>query len=260
MVFIGDNSTIGIWFDGSINPWKIIPDGLSSPENLFVTLTGDIYIVNSYPNNCVDKFTSNLTNSTTVMYFSDDCYGFFIDIYDNLYCSLSDIQQVVMKPLGSSVNTLNAVAGTACPGNLSTMLNNPSGIFVDINLNLYVADAGNNRIQMFPAGQLSAITKAGNGVSDPFTLYMPNAVILDADGYLFIVDSGNNRILGQDRNGFRCLVGCSGSAGSESDQLNTPTFISFDTYGNMFVTDALNSRIQKFLLETNSSGKSDDTV
>ena len=61
----------------------------------------------------------------------------------------------------------------------------------------------------------------------------------------------NNRIVGSGPNGFRCLVGCSGY-GSASNQLYNPITLSFDSYGNMFVTDCWNSRIEKFILTNNS--------
>jgi DNA-binding beta-propeller fold protein YncE len=136
------------------------------------------------------------------------------------------------------------------------MLYNPQGIFVDSNLNLYVADFSNNRIQFFLAGQLSGTTIAGNGVS--ISLYGPSGITLDADGYLFTVDCSNSRVVGSGPNGFRCLVGCSGY-GSASDQLWNPQGLSFDSYGNMFVTDGSNYRIQKFFLATNSCGKCHNT-
>jgi hypothetical protein len=137
------------------------------------------------------------------------------------------------------------------------MLNYPQGIFVDINLDLYVADCRNNRIQLFQSEQLDAITVAGSGsLNTTISLNCPTGVVLDADGYLFIVDSGNNRIVGSGSDGFRCLVGCSNSTGSASNQLDGPRTLSFDSYGNMFVTDYGNNRIQKFSLLTNSYGKS----
>jgi hypothetical protein len=226
---------------------------LNYPYSLFVTIAGDIYVDNGW-NGQVDKWISNATNSTPVMYVSSSCYGLFIDVYDNLYCSMYNIHQVVMKSLHSSVNTSTIVAGTGCPGSASNMLNNPDGIFVDNNLNLYVADYGNHRIQFFVAGQVNGTTVAGNGVS--ISLSGPSGITLDADGYLFIVDSYNNRVVGSGPNGFRCLVGCSGS-GSASNQLSLPHTLSFDSYGNMFVTDSSNNRIQNFLLATNSCGKCD---
>ncbi len=69
------------------------------------------------------------------------------------------------------------------------------------------------------------------------------------------MDYGKHRIVRSGPNGFRCLVGCSGSAGLTSDRLYYPWSLSFDSYGNMFVTDQINNRIQKFILSTNSCGK-----
>ncbi|CAF4171734.1 unnamed protein product, partial [Adineta steineri] len=66
-----------------------------------------------------------------------------------------------------------------------------------------------------------------------------------AEKYLFIVDHRNHRIVGSGLNGFRCLVGCYGK-GSQSNQLNYPSGLSFDRSGNMFVIDTSNRRIQKF--------------
>ncbi|CAF4317316.1 unnamed protein product, partial [Adineta steineri] len=87
------------------------------------------------------------------------------------------------------------------------------------------------------------------------TLRCPSGIILDAEKYLFIVDQFNGRIVGSDLNGFRCLVGCYGS-GTQSNQLNYPVSLSFDHSGNIFVTDQVNSRIQKFLLMKVSSALS----
>jgi DNA-binding beta-propeller fold protein YncE len=165
------------------------------------------------------------------------------------------VHQVVIKSFNSSTNTSIIIAGTGCPGMASHMLDSPRGIFVDISFNLYVADASNNRIQFFPAGQLQAKTVAGNGASGSIVLNHPSGIILDADRHLFIADEQGSRIVASGSDGFRCLFGCSGPSGSAANQLLYPYGLSFDSYGNIFVTDENNNRIQKFLLATNSCGK-----
>ena len=52
-----------------------------------------------------------------------------------------------------------------------------------------------------------------------------------------------------------CFIGCNESPGIASDQLRRPTHITFDIYGNLFVLDQGNLRIQKFQLEKNSCCK-----
>jgi streptogramin lyase len=86
-------------------------------------------------------------------------------------------------------------------------------------------------------------------------LNRPSGIVFDADKYLFIVDYGNNQIIGLAPNGFRCLVGCSNSLGSASNQLNSSRTLSFDSYGNIFVTDWSNRRIEKFIFLDNTLGR-----
>ena len=136
-----------------------------------------------------------------------------------------------------------------------TCSHSPNGIFVDFNFTLYVADSNNNRIQRFGAGQMNAATVAGNGAPGTITLNYPTDIILDDDGYLFIVDRYNHRIVGSGPDGFRCVAGCSGISGSASNQLYYPQGMAFDSYGNIWVTDTNNRRIQKFILKANSCGK-----
>ena len=134
------------------------------------------------------------------------------------------------------------------------MLHNPRGIFVDINFDLYVADCSNNRVQLFQLGQSNALTVAGSTAPGTITLSCPIAIVLDADKYLFIVDAGYNRVVGSGPNGFRCVVGCSGG-GAAANQLNNPWSLSFDSYGNLYVADQGNSRIQKFIVLNKTLGK-----
>ena len=178
-----------------------------------------------------------------------------MDISDYLYCSMGPPHQVIKKLLDSPANTSIIVAGNCTVGAASNMINSPRGIFVDGSLNLYVADSGNNRIQLFRPGQLEGMTVPINGSNGAFALNSPIDVTLDADGYLFIVDQYNHRILGSGSAGFRCIVGCSGVAGAAADQLSFPGMFSFDSRGDLIVVDLVNNRLQKFLLTSNECGE-----
>jgi hypothetical protein len=185
----------------------------------------------------------------------DRCWTLFIDITNTLYCTNDLEHKIVKKSLNNSLNNVTIAAGTGTLGSAPNMLHWPDGIFVDMNLKLYIADCGNHRIQIFEPGQSNGTTLVINGTSGIISLNGPTGITLDADGYLFIVDQYNNRIIGSGSNGFRCLVGCSTASGSTSYQLSSPQQISFDNYGNMFVSDLSNNRIQKFLFVTNSCGE-----
>jgi hypothetical protein len=229
--------------------------GLENSNSIFVTTNGDIYIDNGFSHGRVEKWTMNAANYVVALYVPSTCHSLFVDINDNLYCSMGALHQVVKKSFNDSANSSTIVAGNGTNASAPNTLNMPRGIFVDSNLSLYVADCENARIQLFYAGQLNGITVAGNGSTGTLKLSCPIGVMLDADGYLFIADRGNNRIFGSGPNGYRCLVGCMGRGGAASDQLSNPRSFSFDSYGNIFVVDRLNFRIQQFFLATNSCGK-----
>ncbi len=244
-----------VWSQGSNTPTRNISGGLNNPCGIFVTNNGDVYVDNGASHGQVDMWTSNATNSIAVMSVTDRCRSLFIDINNTLYCANDFQHQVVKASLNNGSTTVTLAAGNGNPGSGVYMLNYPNGIFVDFNLNLYVADYLNNRIQFFQTGQLNGSTIAGTGSSGTIVLNGPTDVVLDFDGYLFITDFGNNRIVGSGPSGYYCIVGCTGSGGTASNQLSDPSKLVFDSYGNLFVVDSLNNRIQKFFLATNSCGK-----
>ena len=92
----------------------------------------------------------------------------------------------------------------------------------------------------------------GNGSSQLIAMGCPSDVVLDGNGYLFVVDNCMNSIIGGGPDGYRCIVGCSSSPGSASDELSYPFHLNFDRDGNIYVSDGANYRIQKFWLVTSN--------
>jgi hypothetical protein len=248
------NDLLHVWLEGQSNPTIMRSSNVSNPLSVFMTTPNDIYIDNG-GNGRVDKWSMGSTVSTAVLSVESSCNGLFVDLANNIYCSMALHHHVIKMSLSDGTTTPTIHAGTGVPGSASNMLNGPHGIFVHTNFDLYVADFNNNRIQLYQSGQSNGITVAGNGAPGSITLNHPTSVILDADRYLFIVDSDNHRIVGSNQAGFRCLVGCSGGAGSASNQLHLPVTAAFDSYGNIYVTDYINRRIQKFILRENSCGE-----
>ncbi|CAF1190915.1 unnamed protein product [Adineta ricciae] len=250
-----NNGQIPMFPQGNFSSMEHISLNLINASNLFVTGEGDIYIDTFYSSvSVISEMKANSTSLSSIprMNFCQQCFDFFISDNQILYCSLSEYHQIISKSLINQWNHLVIAAGTGSAGSTSNTLQNPRGIFLDeTNQDLYVADCGNDRVKFFKSQTLTGTTKVGNGSSYiTFDLSCPTGIALDSQSYLFIVDSHNNRIIGQNSNGFRCVVGCYQSVGSS---LNHPLSLSFDSTGNIFVVDQRNNRIQQFDLLSNSA-------
>jgi len=92
------------------------------------------------------------------------------------------------------------VAGGNGGGNLLSQLQNPQAACVSKKTGaVYVADTGNNRVQLWAVGATQGVTIAGSsqGVSGSGSggLSLPEGIFLDAnETYLYVADFGNSRI------------------------------------------------------------------
>ena len=121
---------------------------------------------------------------------------------------LSLIGQLVMVGAGwaQAPGTIITVAGGGVGDDLSAIeasLNAPSGVSVDSSGNLFIADAGNNRIRKVDGltGIISTVAGNGNsgfsgdgGLATDTSLNFPSGVSIDGSGNLFVADKFNNRI------------------------------------------------------------------
>ena len=249
------NGQVQIWLEGSASPTGTIFTNATNPNSLFVSMISDIYVDNGNAYQRVEVWRENVANYQSILSVSGSCYSLFIDSNNSLYCSLRDTHRVMKRSLSSNDSQQAMVAGIGCSGYLPHTLYYPRGIFVTLSFDLYVADSVNNRIQLFPSGQVNGITVAGREASGTIQLECPTAVVLDADGNLFITDSYNHRIVRSGPAGFWCAIGCTAGEGSGFNQLAYPRNMAFDSYGNIFVADTDNNRIQKFMFPSNMCRK-----
>ena len=232
-------------------------------NSLFVIANEDIYAGKGDSNNIV-IWSNDGKYAEISMEKDHTCYGLFIDINDTIYCSLKNENKVITKSIkdGSRSWAVRAdqVYTTGFFGaDILRSLHGPHGIFVDIDFSLFVTEYNENIILIFIPGQTNTRTKvAENMMFDYKTLNGPTNIILDFDRNLYIVDSHNHRVVfvTADFHSGRCLVGCSHGVGSNLNQMRVPTGLSFDSVGNILVSDTYNNRVLKFQLETNSCGKS----
>jgi DNA-binding beta-propeller fold protein YncE len=127
--------------------------------------------------------------------------------------------------------------------------------------NLYIADAGNNRIRKVDSmGVITTVagtgTRGSEGDDKPAVmaqLNTPAAVALDKDGNLLIADAGNHRIRKVDfsSGNISTIAGkgtpaYSGDAGmATAAEVNTPLGVAVDPDGNIYIADTANQRIRK---------------
>ena len=254
-IHVNNGSAIHIlvWLKGNLSVTRTINTPPILGTAMFVAINGDIYsFSNGSDSHGVVKWTNSTANSTIVMEVDGNCFAVFVDVYDNIYCSMNDRHQVVKRSFFDAVNMTKIIAGDGTNGSTSYMLSNPRGIFVTAGFDLYVADCDNNRVQKFSDGQMNATTMMGNGT---LALNCPSSIAVGSNGDLFISDTLNHRIVGMGQNGIRCIVGCTAINGSAANELNLPASLAFDTHGNLFVADEYNDRIQFFDLENNKCGK-----
>ncbi len=145
--------------------------------------------------------------------------------------------------------------------------NQPRGIAADLTGSIYVADTWNHRIQKFDSSGKFLRKWGGQGTSDG-QFATPQGVAVDVlKNLVYVLDSGNCRVQKFDTSGtFLKKWGSPGTGNGqfgESPMGSGPCGIAVSMWGEVFVADTWNSRIQvfdgegKFLRKWGSEGQGD---
>ncbi|HVS07827.1 MAG TPA: LuxR C-terminal-related transcriptional regulator [Candidatus Dormibacteraeota bacterium] len=223
---------------------------------------GDLYLTDT-GNNRVRKVTSGNIRLISTVVNGPEPRGCATDPQGDVFVAETGANLVVKVDASGAVTT---VAGTGRAGwsgdggqATSAELSAPEGLAVDQQGNLYIADAGNDRVRkVTPDGVITTI--AGNGSTGSAgdggravkaELFIPTGLAVDAHGILYIADSANNRVRKVDLAGnISTLVG-TGQAGYAGDsgpaaaaQLNNPVALAVDGAGNLYIADLGNNRVR----------------
>ena len=191
--------------------------------------------------------------------------GVAVDGSGNVYVADTGDSTIRMIQNGQ-VSTLAGTAGSPGSGNGAALggagFNAPQSVAVDGLGNVYVADTGNNTIRMLQNGQVSTLagTAGTTGHTDSAdgapSFNAPSAVAVDSNGNLYVADTGNGTIREiAPPNGktptwtVTTLAGTAGQFGSADGtgpaaSFNTPTALTVDMSGNVYVTDQGNSTVR----------------
>ena len=180
---------------------------------------------------------------------------FIADTSNNVIREVRALTGVITTLAGNGTAGFGGDAGLAA----SAELDQPNGIAVDGQGDLFIADVSNNRIREVNHSTGIVTTVAGGGglgdggQATNAQLIEPYDVALDGRGDLFIADSGNNRIREVNLStGVISTVAGDGTRGFTGDgglavsaELGFPAGVAVDSQGNLFIADTGNNVIRE---------------
>ena len=198
--------------------------------------------------------------------------GIALDGEGNLYIADEFNQRIRKVDINGIITT---IAGTGSPdqggfqgdGGQATdaRLNGPSAVAVDVQNNLYIADAENHRIRKVDTnGIITTIAGTGidgfSGDGGPATLAqlnIPRGIVADNRGNLFIADTENDRIrLLNLASGLIQTVAGTGfgqldleEGGALAVSLNNPQGLAVGPTGTILIADRSNHRIRELTVQ-----------
>jgi sugar lactone lactonase YvrE len=159
------------------------------------------------------------------------------------------------------VNTMAGGAGVSGSTDAATTtarFNSPAGIAVDAAKNVYVSDTGNHTVRKITsAGVVTTLagspglTGSGDATGGSARFNTPAGLAVDASGNVFVCDAGNHTIRKITSAGVVTTVaGLAGTSGTTNAtgtaaRFNSPTGITLDSAGNLYVADSGNHAIRK---------------
>jgi sugar lactone lactonase YvrE len=190
-------------------------------------------------------------------------YGIALDAAGNLYIAdqqNNEIRKISTTGVITSVVGNGRVPGFSGDGAAATAAEifNPTGVCFDASGNMYIADAGNNRVRMVNTSGIIS-TVAGNGTAGSSgdlgaatnaELNNPTGVWVSSGGQIFIADEKNNKIRAVVSGTIVTAVG-TGAAGFSGDggaataaELDYPYSLCQDASGNLYIADEYNDKIR----------------
>ena len=190
--------------------------------------------------------------------------GLAVDTVSNLY--VADTGNNRLRRIAPD-GTITTVAGTGDGGfggdggpATEALLNAPSGVAVDSNGNLYVADTGNNRLRRISAdGTITTVAGASErgfrgdgGPAIEALLNAPSGVATGANGTVYVADTGNNRVRAVDADGMIATIAGTGWWGDSGDGgpavnalLRAPSAVALDAAGHLYIAETYSHKVRR---------------
>ena len=251
---------------------------LNQPKSVAVDAAGNVYIADA-GNNVIEKVTpdGNLSViagggatppsttpglATSAQLLSPN--GVAVDANGNVY--IADTGNGVIEKVtpGGDLSIIAGGGGTlpsTIPGlATSVTLNTPRGVAVDTAGNVYIADTGNNFVEVvdFVSGRISLLAGGGGttpqasqasndwdghfGLGTNIALNGPRGVAVDASGIVYIADTGNN-VIERVTSSILSVVAGGGTASpsplgpATHKLLNAPNGVAVVPSGTLYIAD-----------------------
>ncbi len=246
----------------------------NGPTAITIDAAGNLY-VSEYDGNYIRKITPAGEVTTVagsgVQGFADGAAavamfnkpsGLAVDAAGNIYVGDKHNQRIRKITPDGEVSTFagNGVEGYTDGTGTSAQVNNPAGLTIDADGNLFLADTDNQRVRKItPAGEVSTI--AGNGIAGfadgaaadaQFNLTWDVSVA--SDGVLYVADYQNHRVRMITTDGMVRTIAGSGEAGNADGvegaaSFNEPGGIIMGVDGHLYVADNRNFLIRKITID-----------
>jgi hypothetical protein len=232
--------------------------------------TGTNWMVTTLAGRAGSVFYGSITNivggttNVSVVLASKAAYTNYSGLITNVTAGVTNVVVVItnVPTLTNGAQIVHLATNTftlpAAPPKLDGVGTNalffhPSGLALDSQQNLVVADGGTNGLRLVTAdGAVSTMTGSiGAYVVGTNTLpFQSTAVAIDETGNLFVSDKGNNTIRQITASGATTIVGSPGLFGTADGsnavaRFASPVAIALDGHHNLYVTDALSHTIRK---------------
>ncbi|MEO8596040.1 MAG: SMP-30/gluconolactonase/LRE family protein [Candidatus Solibacter sp.] len=176
--------------------------------------------------------------------------GVAVDAQGNWYVADTANSRVRKVQPGGNLFTIAgngnaAYYGDGGPGTKGSV-NQPEGVAVDAQGNVYIADTLDNAIRkLTPEGIITTFAGTGasgysgdNGPATQARLRLPKGVAVDGAGNVYVADTGNSQIRRIDATGYITTVDTGGS-------LLEPRGVAVDRAGNIFIADTGNRVVRR---------------
>ena len=219
----------------------------NAPNGVAVDSVGNIYVADS-GNHALRKISPAGVVSTRTSAFTTP-QGVALDAVGNAYVADNDshiIHKVILSTgVASTLAGQTGNRGSANGTGTAAQFYGPSGVAVDKDGNIYVADTGNNAIRKIamPSGEVSTLADS--------VFSSPSGVAVDQDLNVYVADYDSHTLRKITPGGeVSTLAGLAGTSGSTdgtgtSARFNHPKGVAVDAAGNVYVVDEGNHTLRK---------------